>query len=94
MAAAKLVECTVSPGRVVHADVTKYQVWDTDKKAMVDAYRAGKAVGPGGTVSVTPEDAERLQALGFVVKPGVAQPPTGNGPSFGADEGPSIIQST
>lgn len=92
MAAPKLVDAIVAPGRCVHADVVKYQAWDGEKKAMVDAYRAGKAVGPGGKVSLPQDEVERLEALGFLVKSGAVPLPTGNGPTFGTDEGPSIAE--
>lgn len=92
MGAAKMVDAIVAPGRSVHADLTKYQVFNAEKNAMVDAWRLGKAVGPGGKVSLPQDEVERLQGLGFLVKPGVAALATANGPTFGTTEGPSITE--
>lgn len=86
----ELVEAVVAPGRSVHLEVQKYPVWNGEK--MIEASRPGKAAGPGEIIMLPQPEAERLQALGFLVKPGVPALPTGNGPTFSASDGPSITE--
>lgn len=51
---------------------------------------AGKNYGPGQTVTVEEGEAERLLALGFLVKPDAPVIPTGDGPTFTPSGGPSV----
>ncbi|MBO9647364.1 MAG: hypothetical protein J7605_02555 [Variovorax sp.] len=87
-----LVDAIVAPGRSVHVSTRTTQIWNGEK--MVEGVRAGEAVGPGGTVSLPAPEVERLQELGFLVKPGAASLPIGNGPTFGTSEGPKVTEGT
>lgn len=49
-----------------------------------------KLYGPGETVNLSVDDIKSLRKAGFLVNPSAEKIPTGNGPTFSSDEGPSV----
>lgn len=51
----------------------------------------GKYVGPGSEISLPADEVAELRGLGFLVDPeALDAPPTGEGPSFDAVDGPTV----
>lgn len=50
----------------------------------------GKHYGPGAKVAVSAEDAKHLLERGFLHNPKAEAANVGNGPTFAAEDGPSI----
>jgi len=49
-----------------------------------------KLYGPGETVNLSAGDIKTLRKAGFLVDSSAKKIPTGNGPTFASNEGPSI----